>query len=225
MSILWTLVLLGGPAFALGASFNLDFGGWNGFVITPPPSSAFGASAGQPGVWNQMTSGGLLNLVDLSGAATSAQISVTAGDFTGFSGDRTGDIGLLLNDNFFSNPGAPWVMTITGLNNGAYDFYYYAPSHQLVDTGAFTVNGLAAPDITGSKTGPGTVQGVDWQVVTGVTVVNGTLSTVWQGGGSQFTGLSGVQLVATPEPGTAAVLALGAGILVLRRKKAFSPNI
>jgi hypothetical protein len=215
--IICAVLLFSGATLAPAASFNIDFGFPNGST-DGPPASVFGASADQPGAWNQMKSGSLLNLVDLSGTATGTQIAVTADAFNGvFAPGRTGDLGLLMNDYFYSQ--TSWVMTITGLANGTYDLYYYAPSHLAVDTGAFAVNGLAAPNVTGSSTGSGDVQGLDWQVVTGVTVTDGTLSAISQTGPNLFVGLSGVQIVAIPEPGSAALLAFGAGILWLRRKR------
>jgi hypothetical protein len=210
--VLGSLSGLTGKASA-AMSFNIDFGS-----VDAAPASTFGASAAQPGVWNRMTSGALLPLLDLSGAATSAQIAVSGGNFGGNYTLLGGDLGLLMNDNFYSDPGNSWTMTISGLANGNYDFYYYAPTHPVVDTGAFTINGTAAPNLTGSTSGSGTVQGTDWQKLVGVAVTGGTLTTTWGSGGGRYTGLSGIQIVAAapvPEPSTfiaGALLALPFGL-------------
>ena len=213
--VLGSLSLLAGKAPA-SMLFNIDFGSANA-----APSAALGASALQPGVWNRMISGAPLALVDVSGAATGVVISVpVVGVFTGSSSGFAGDLGLLMNDNFFSSPGNPWSMTVSGLDNGNYDFYYYAPPNSLVDTGAFTINGISAGNLTGSSTGSGTVEGLDWEKVTNVPVTSGTLTTTWVNAvPSRYTGLSGIQILPAPEPGTMALLAFGAASLGLRRKR------
>lgn len=190
-----------------GDSFNIDFGNSDIFPgITPPPASSFGASANQPGVWNQLTSVSPLALVELSGAPTAVQIQSSAQVFGGFYSSFSGDLGRLLNDNFFSNPGVPWSISISGLANGEYDFYYYAPAHPFVDSGNFAINGTIVPNLAGSDAGSGTVRGLDWQVLTGVAVTDGTLTTTWIEGGGQFTGLSGIQIVSVvPEPSSLAL--------------------
>lgn len=215
--VLGSLSLLAGKASA-SMLFNIDFGSNNA-----APSPAFGASALQPGVWNQMI-GAPLALVDVSGAATGVVISVPVADsFGGFGGSLAGDLGLLMSDNFFSSPGTPWSMTVSGLANGNYDFYYYAPTHPSVDTGAFTINGISAGNLTGSTTGSRTVEGLDWEKVANVPVTSGTLTTTWINAvPAQFTGLSGIQIVPTPEPGSLALLVLAGASLGLRRKRTVS---
>ena len=171
-----------------------------------------------------MTSGAPLALVDVSGAATGVVISVpVAAGFNGFSGSFAGDLGLMINDNFYSNPGSPWSMTVSGLVNGNYDFYYYAPTNTSVDTGAFTINGIPAGNLTGSTSGSGTVEGLDWEKVANVPVTSGTLTTTWINAvPAKFTGLSGIQIVPTPEPGSLALLVLAGASLGLRRKRTVS---
>lgn len=212
--LLFAFLILSSAPFAKAQFYNVDFGSFNG-----APASTFGASASQPGVWNNVTSSGPTALVDTSGAATAAQISVSAGIFGGSSvSPFTGDLDLLLNDNFFTVSSGPWSFVITGLTNGIYSLFYYAPPSTIVSTGSFTVNGVFAPDLTGSNSGSGTVQGVDWQVIHGIPVTTGTMTSTFGSATQSINGLSGMQLV-VPEPSTGLLLASALAGFALRRRR------
>ena len=206
-------LLLTGLVSAEAQSFNVNFG------LSAPLSTSFGAAANQAGVWNIINNGNAATLQNLAGTNTSVQMTVTADNFSGLGGNHTGDLLSLLDLNFFTN-GTSWVVSVVGLTDGLYDLYYYAPSNGSIDTGAFTVNGLNAANITGDNTSPLT-QGLNWQVLNNITVTGGTLTMTAPPG---FTGLGGLQLVAVPEPGTAALLGGGLVFVLIhsirRRPKA-----
>jgi hypothetical protein len=203
---------------ASSQNFNVDFG--NGFGI---PSNTFGAAANQPGFWNNISAAATAQpLSDLAGSPTTVTLSLIADNYMGSSGTsagHTGNLLALLDDNFFSTDTDPWSLSISGLSNGTYNFYYYGPGNALVDTGTFTVNGTAASSIPGSTSNTFD-QGVDWQVLSGVQVVNGTLTvipTTTEGA----RGLAGFQIVGVPEPSVSILAAAGLLIsaMVLRRRK------
>ena len=126
---------MAGAGFA--QNFNVDFSAHFG-----GPAATFGAAANQVGTWNVVSSAGPSTLLDLNGNTSAASIAVTASTFDGFGGGHSGDLQALLDDNFFASGGQNWSLTISGLSNGLYNFYYYAPSNGSVDTGPFTVNGV-----------------------------------------------------------------------------------
>ena len=159
-----------------------------------------------------MQSSGPSTLLDLAGAGTSVQLNVAAPfiDFTnGAWNVHSGDLLALLDDSFVTGTLANWTLSITGLSNGGYDIYYYAPSHPAVETGRFTINGVNAPNTPGSG-GNTFTPGTDWNVVGNVQVSDGTLSaasTVQDF--DHYYGLAGLQIVQVPEPSSAFLLAVG----------------
>ena len=127
----------------------------------------------------------------------------------------------MLDDNFFASGGENWSLTISGLSNGLYNFYYYAPSNGSVDTGPFTVNGVAAASIAGDNSSPLT-EGLNWEVVSNVSVTNGTI-TVLSTDTAGIRGLAGLQLAVVPEPSAISLLALGIiGLAAVSWRKRFS---
>src|SRR5687767_2346740 len=113
-----------GAGSAHAQSLNIDFG--SEFAA---PSSAYGAAASQPGVWNHIVSTGLTpGLSLLSGAGSGVSITVTTDTMTGFFPAGGSDTGLLRGDNFFtsSTSGTQWNVTLSSLANGLYDVYYYS---------------------------------------------------------------------------------------------------
>lgn len=209
-------VLIALAATASAQSFNVDFGSYYG-----SPNAAYGAAANQVGTWTTIsTTGSAVALQNLGGTTSSSLLTVTAQSIDGQASAHTGNENALLDDNFFSQSPALWSVSVTGLTNGFYSLYYYAPSNGAVDTGSFSANGVVAANITGSSLGGATfTQGVDWQVVANVPVAAGTLSLndLTNPSVPGYTGLAGVQLVYTglvptnvPEPSTWAIL--GAGV-------------
>ncbi len=117
-------VLALGAAPALAQSFNIDIGD----PLDGVPASAYGAAAGQPGVWNAVPSGPAVALNALDGSPTSVMFATGASfiDITGLDNPGTvGDDDALLDD-FADIFGPLDSMTVTGLEDGTYDIYTYA---------------------------------------------------------------------------------------------------
>lgn len=192
---IWLLVA--SAPLASAQNFNVDFGIEHGI-----PSSAFGAAASQPGFWNNFSAQPIAQpLSNLAGNPTTVMLGLTADDYNGFSGTsaaHTGDFLALLDDNFYSNDTHPWLLSISGLSNGTYDFYYYGTAMHLLTRAHSLSNGIAAASIPGSTSNTFD-QGVDWQVLPGVSVVDGML-TVIPTTTDGFRGLAGFQVVVVPEP-------------------------
>jgi hypothetical protein len=197
---LLALVLIPGTAWA--QSLNIDFGD----VAGPSPlGPGFGAASGQTGEWNTITAvGSTPNLVGLGAAATG--VSLTLGPAIvnpdGASGLLTGDLNLLMADFFFESSQADlWNVTLTGVDSGVYDVYVYAPANisSLQGTGTFTINGIAMSDIPGTGI-QNFIQGVNYEILSDLTVTDGTITFASTEASTRFLGLAGVQLVQVPEP-------------------------
>ena len=166
------------------AGFNVDFDTYG------VPGAGYGAASGQTGTWNPVLGGGFSSLVDLSGAATVAQVFLFGAGGSGNGVTPTNDDERLLNDNFSFNS-TTWHVGFSGLLDGAYLAYLYAPSHPALPTGSMTVGGTTVASIPGDP-GSTLIEGMSWVKVP-VTVTGGTLDIF--GPGSSITGLSGIQLV------------------------------
>ena len=113
-------------------------------------------------------------------------------------------------DNFFVFSGA-WSLTLTNLDAGVYDVYYYAPSNPAVSTGAFSINGTAVASLTGQV--GALIQGTNWDVLTGVTVGGANTLEISALGTSGARGLAALQIVSTSQvPIPAAVWMLAGGV-------------
>ena len=165
---------------------NIDFGA----AKTDVPSSYAGA-ANQSGTWNKISSNSTNNLVDIDNVSTSISLEVTADTLDGHSGDSNSGL-YLTSDNFVSNNGVSWKVEITGISNGIYDIYYYAPTHSSVSTGSFYINSALQNSISGSNNNE-LSQGTDWGLLSGVTVSNSTL-TLESYSTSSYRGLAGLQI-------------------------------
>lgn len=154
----------------------------------------FGAAANQAGQWNNILEP-IAGLTDTSNATTSVSLNLAADALHGSWPELSTDLQLLVNDNFFSFDGSNWTVTLSGLDNGAYNVFYYGPNHPSVVTGAFTINGTGVASITGDNN-TSFVQGTNYDVLNGVSVSNGTL-TLTSTDTSGYRGLSGLQLVQT----------------------------
>ena len=165
---------------------NIDFG-----AQQPDIPSGYAGAANQSGTWNKISSNSTNNLVDINNVSTSISLEVTAGNLNG--NIRSG--ANLTTDNFFSNNGVSWKVEITGLSNGIYDIYYYAPAHSSVSTGSFYINSSLQNSISGSNNNE-LSQGTDWGMLSGVTVSNSTL-TLESYLTSGYRGLAGLQIRST----------------------------
>ena len=178
------------PAFARSAhAFNLDFG--TAFGV---PAASYGAASGQTGSWNQVGLGATA-LVGLGGAPSGASVSVTASTANGAYLTPTNNDQLLLDDNFYSAGGLTWTVSFSGLANGRYRVYLYAPRHPSIATGAMTVGGVPVASIPGDTSGT-LIEGTSW-VRVDASVSGGTLS-ISGSNPTALTGLAGLQLVRPP---------------------------
>ena len=228
---------------ANAVSVNIDFE-----TLTPPvgaPSSGYGAAAKQGGHWNTIFKLGITeNLLDLDGASTEIDLVLTGTDLTfAFSGgDTDTDIDKLLKDNFLTSGSGKdnWSLQISGLDEGKYDIYYYAPNQGNVETGTFSINGSSVASLPGVNTKPPTLeQGVSWDVLKDVSIGSlGLLMELPPPDKAEvkkltqpdiFYGLAGLQIVQvsagiSPVPVPAAIWLFGTSLIGMvgfgRRRKA-----
>ncbi len=189
---------LSGTPETFGQAFNIDSGTTLG--VPTPPAPAYGAAAGQPGVWSVPAIGGSAVpavLTDLSGAPTGVTLTNMAAD-PDFSFDNPltiGDDEALLDDLLdVGAVGAASDYVFTGLVAGTYDVYTYAWAP---DTPAFTtgisVNGLPV-EVVGGAPWPGAhVEGVTYSLQT-VTIAAGGIITVTATTVAGFGSINGFQL-------------------------------
>jgi hypothetical protein len=222
------------PQPSAATSFNVDFGTSEGV-----PASSYGAAAGQAGAWNGIGATGSTNLVGLNGAALPG-VSLNLSPVSSVSGDIGGSNytysiydHFLIQDNFYDfapvgGTHSHWEVTLSGLDNGNYNLYVYGPRNSLVDTSAFSVNGVVQNNLhTPSGGSSPLIEGVDYEIVQ-VLVLNHTIDMVSAPDAGTFSGLAGLQLIytgalaATPLPGTLPLFAGGLGMigLLASRRKA-----
>lgn len=195
---------------ALAQSFNIDFGNGN-----PAPSSAYGAASGSVGFWNTYA-GGPMALSNVSATLTPVTI---AGGPTGFLNSfndplTLGDDDSLLDDYI----GIPFIDTwvVNGLAAGTYDVYGYTWTFGPLSTGIDVnlqgqqvIGGVWPGSFTPTMYSHHTVTLVANQpLVIDVYSINGALGAI-----------AGLQIVPTPTPGTGALLAVGAGVFGVRRRR------
>ncbi|MBL8860941.1 MAG: hypothetical protein JNK02_02935 [Planctomycetes bacterium] len=125
----FSLTVAGPPGPPVAASMNVDIGSpASTFGV---PTSAYGAAAAQPGVWNARSvavASALLN--DLSGAPCNVQLTRTGTSLFDFSFDNAGTTGndqALLDDaQDAGGTGATTTWTFGNLFGGNYQVYTYA---------------------------------------------------------------------------------------------------
>jgi hypothetical protein len=145
--VLASLLAIPAATPAAAQSLNVDVGS-----VLGVPASAYGGAAGQPGVWNQMSDGSGMQLVDLAGQPTSVIVSALGANFAFWSDNpgTTGDDEQLLDD---ACDGAA-TYTISGLAPGDYTVYTYAWAP---DSASY----LSTVDVPGS-TDPAQTVGGSW---------------------------------------------------------------
>lgn len=227
-----SLALMGlSVSSAHAISLNIDFGDKGA------ATSDYAAAADQKGYWNNINSSGTaLDLLDLGGVRTKVDLLLSGSRIlNGFSGGSVEtDIDKLLRDYFFTGDDTDdWSLTISGLDEGKYDIYYYAPNSGVVATGAFSINGSRVASLPGVNTKPPTLeQGVSWDVLAGVSIGSAGLLMEFMTPAvtpSTFFGLAGLQIVQVsagipPIPIPAAVWLFGTALIGMvgfgRRRKA-----
>ena len=191
-----SLALMGlSVSSASAVSLNIDIGS---IRASAGLSSAYGAAAGQAGVWNQISTPGTTSgLLDLSGFSTRIDLSLTGSSIylEGNRGGASNDVEYLLNDFFFADPSSDWSMTLSNMDQGTYNIYYYAPAATNVSTGAFSINGNSVTSLPGENGASQLVQGVSWGVLSNVSVGSLGLMTLLPANTSGFRGLAGLQIV------------------------------
>jgi hypothetical protein len=212
-----TVFALASAVAADAASYNFDFTDKFG-----APSSSF-AAAGVAGIWNvtSRVSATATGFTDVTGANGGVSVSITAGVLDGFTVSAGTDVLALLNDNFYTESGS-WALEVSGLLDGVYDAYLYAPAHSEVALGQGAANGAAFSSISGGAT---LVEGVSYTVLTGITVTGGLFnaSATSIGTGADYAGLAGLQLVGAvadvPVPAAGLLMLTGLGALGIARRR------
>ena len=220
------LISLGAAGNVWATSINVDF--VCPCDVGPSPQIIYGAAAGQAGVWNERVAPTApVPLLDTSGNFLGVFMSVVA-DLNNFQNPNAvvGNDANLLSDYFYTVNGGAYSVNFTGLQNGTYNVFLYAPNASNVAIGSGNVNGVPYP-YTGSSVlqFPLLIQGVNYVVVNGVVVSNGTMSILSNGGAAiDNFGLSGLQLQlvtttipSVPEPTT--VLLVGSGLAFAIRRR------
>jgi len=199
---------------SFASPLNIDFGR----EYTGLPSS-YGAASSQIGHWNDIVgnSGLSKNLLNTAGVATGIDLTLSNTSDGGIGGATDND-STLLYDNFYSSSPflGPWSVSLSGIKQGMYDIYYYAPAHSSISTGVFSINGTNVSNLTGSLS---LTQGISWDVLSGVTIDNSGILIIQSESNTSLLGLSGLQIVPVPVP--AAIWLLGSGLvgLIGMRKK------
>ena len=203
---------------------------------TPSGAGVVG-SAGD--VWNQPDTGGsgwkatkswnVANLVDSTGTATGASLSVTQG------GSGNNDGAVVSNNHYPTANGKPFdaslgdgggpsatelfAFTVSGLStSNPYDVYVFFGYDATWPTFPATVNGGATQSASYSSRSTDPTQGQDYLLFTGVTATGGQIAIEYPKRDSNA-GMSGFQIQEVPEPATLALLGLGGVATLLGRKR------
>ncbi|MCH8274936.1 MAG: PEP-CTERM sorting domain-containing protein [Armatimonadetes bacterium] len=161
-------------------------------------------------------------MYDLSGRLTDVTILATGGIGSGggwrFEGN-TGGYMLLLNDA--ANVGEPITYTFSGLPTGPYTVYTYAvkPIGEWVPAEVFVAGSTSQnPQVVTGPMPGNRFEHLITHSIHEVSVGDGTLA-VTVSGPWPDTFVNGIQIVPVPEPGTLTVLAVGASVLLLVRRR------
>ncbi len=208
--LLLPVLLLAAPALR-AQNFNLDVG--DNLILWPVPSSAYGAAAAQPGVWNDVHHPYTATLTEIGGALTAVGCTSTiSSSFNWPFGPLAGDDSAFMNDiQAISSTSGTAVWTFTGLSNGNYAVYTYAWAPDS-PTGLTSVDVPGSSDaqqiVGGSWTGSPHVLGVTY-ALHHVAVTNGTLVVNCAGSGGSSGSVNGFQIV--HEAGTFSSFCAGDG--------------
>jgi hypothetical protein len=169
-------------ASARAQNFNLDVG--DNLILSPAPSNAYGAAAGQTGFWNEVKHPYSLTLMGLDGSPTSVTAASPDSSSFNFPAFATNDDQDLMFDcQNISQFSPPAVWTFSGLTDGAYRVYTYAWDPE--NTGALT-----EVDVAGSPD-PSQIVGGIWSGSPHVHLVTYALHHVTVSGGTFTVTVSG----------------------------------
>ena len=206
------------------AQYNVDCS--DSGTTAPPPTAAYGAAAGQAGVWNNIIDPNAAGvpLLNVGGTATGVTLSLTPNGFM-FDGANslpngvntaTGSDDELFMDDVWDSPVAATI-TVGNLPAGPYRLYVYGGSP---DSGTTFMQF----DVAGNSQLVGGVWSNPFTYQQGVTHA---LFNVNHPGGDLvigvpdvpgFESVNGLQLAPIPEPAMIGLLAAGALCLVRRRR-------
>ena len=186
ITLLSGLVSIATPALlaasARAQSFNLDVG--DNLILSPAPSSSYGAAAGQPGFWNVVKtpySVTLQNLDASPSSVTTASTGTSSFNMPVFASNDDQDLMYDVQDiNQFSGT-VTW--TFSHLTDGDYHVITYAWAPE--NTGAHTL-----VDVPGSSDGPQIVGGI-WNGSPHVHLVTYALHHVTVSGGTFTVNVTG----------------------------------
>lgn len=189
------LAVILAAAPALGQNINIDVGS-----VFGTPTAAYGAGAGQIGVWNTVN-GALATpqaLTDINGAPVAATFQINAGnfDFNFNNAGTAGDDQALMDDGADLGTTDVDTITIANLDVGNYSVYTYAwaPDNATFIT-VVDVNGLGTQNVGGIWPGAQT-EGITYSLHSNVVTAAGGSITITLTQGVSFKTLNGIQLVA-----------------------------
>lgn len=167
--------------------FNVDFGTDTG---TPAPTYA---AAGSAGAWNSIVLG-TKQLATVTGVASPATVTLTTDEVTGLGPVGPPDAAALMGDFGVDCNTDVWSVSFSGLPNGWYRVFLYAPQAPGASTGVMDVpQGEILADLPGDV-GPALLPGVSY-VRTTAMILNGNLDVTGQGDGTfACAAIAGVQL-------------------------------
>jgi hypothetical protein len=196
--------------------FNIDFNAAFG-----TPTSAYGAAAGQPGVWQTLTgAAGPTTLNDISGAATAVTLTLSpaVGQFQFNNAGTLGDDQALMDDFLdIGGVGSSVTMTFANMTPGSYLVYSYAWA---ADSATFitSVNASGGPQLVGGAW-PGSQQlGVTYALHSVDVLVDGLL-TVSFTTDAGFGSVNGIQIAPVPEPTSMALCGVAIGLAAWKRRR------
>ena len=171
-------------------SFNIDGGD-----PATAPSSAYGAAAMQPGLWNDFPANVIGQPVTgLLGAPTGVTVTnVALGDHSSDNAGTSGDDELLMDD-FLCEPS---VVTISGLNPDTYTVYTYAwaPDNAAFSTEVCVTNSPELPQVCGGAWPNGHMLGVTYTLHTVVVDAMNPNIEIFLVASFVFATLNGIQIV------------------------------